>query len=121
MPLSAPVERRDVPVTLLDPPTVVTVAHHELTYGPVTVSDSTLTIAFRVAGPEASVKFPKEHRVILRADDDEKLEGRDGWGGVSDDGSAFFNWSLDWPGGDGIRILCFEDGDQVVHDATIRM
>jgi hypothetical protein len=77
--------------------------------------DDQLVVTFTVSGPEASPRFPKEHVILLRPGDGEKLNSRDGYGSYADDGvTAFFRWRFDWPGGDGVHVIYFEDQARIV-------
>jgi hypothetical protein len=97
----------------------VRVAGHVISCGPCKVEDGLLVVDFSVAGPEAKPEFPKRHVAVFRHGDEEKLNSRGGWGGREADGSAYFHWEFDWPGGDRVRIVCVDGGDQIVHDWSI--
>ena len=74
----------------------------DVTRDPVRCSGSHLFVPFAIDGPGAGDWNPSDHVVIIRVGDDEKLKWLDGVGGVNDDGTAFFVWRLEWPGGDSI-------------------
>jgi hypothetical protein len=90
------------------------IAGHVLTRRSIRADDEELVVAFTVSGPEASPRFPKEHVVLLRPGDSEKLNSRGGCGGYEDDGTAFFEWRFDWPGGDGVHVIYFESRRRIV-------
>lgn len=76
--------------------------------------DDQLIVTFAVSGPEASPHFPKEHVILLRPGDSGKLNSHGGFGGYEDDGTAFFEWRFDWPGGDGVHVIYFESPHRIV-------
>jgi hypothetical protein len=82
-----------------------------VTCDPVHCSGSQLFVPFAVDGPGAGDWDPSDHVVIVRPGDDEELRWLDGVGGIDTDGTAFFVWRLEWPGGDSIQIRYF-DADQ---------
>lgn len=83
--------------------------------GPLGIDRDELVVTYRVAGPDASVRFPMEHVVIGRPGDADKLTTRGGYGGAEEDGSAFFVWRLEWPGGDEVEIRYVEPNHNLVH------
>jgi hypothetical protein len=87
---------------------------HVLTRRSLRAEGEELVVAFNISGPEASPRFPKEHVVLLRPGDSEKLNSRGGYGGYEDDGTAFFEWSFDWRGGDGVHVIYFESRRRIV-------
>jgi hypothetical protein len=93
---------------------VTEIAGHVLRRRSIRVEDDELVVTFTVSGPEASPRFPKEHVVLLRPGDGEKLDSRGGHGGYENDGTAFFEWRFDWPGGDGVQVIYVESGRRIV-------
>lgn len=90
------------------------IAGHVLARRSIRAHHDELVVVFTVSGPEASPRFPKEHVVLLRPGDSEKLNSRGGEGGYEDDGTAFFKWRFDWPSGEGVHVLYFEDRHRIV-------
>lgn len=68
-----------------------------------------------ISGPEASPRFPKEHVVLIRPGDPEKLNSLGGYGAQDSESAAFFEWRFDWPGGTSLDVIYFDEDDHVVH------
>ena len=93
----------------------VEVAGHVIGRGRPTLEGDQLVVMFTISGPEASPRFPKEHVVLIRPGDPEKLNSLGGYGGQDTESAAFFEWRLDWPGGTSLDVIYFDEGDHVVH------
>ena len=98
----------------------VSVADHVIETGPIRVWAGRLEVLFTVTGPEASARFPKDHVVVIRSGDTEKLQSLGGTGGSDEPGTAFFLWRFVWPGGDSVRLL-YLDGDDVVQEQVLAL
>jgi hypothetical protein len=98
----------------------VEVAGHVVGRGPIRVEGNHLVVMFTVSGPEASPRFPKEHVVMIRPGDPEKLNSRGGYGGQDDERSAFFEWRFDWPGGLQSKLSMWKDATRSCTGSTSR-
>jgi hypothetical protein len=93
----------------------VKVAGHVIGRGRLRVEGTHLVVTFTVTGPHASPRFPKEHVILIRPGDPEKLNSLGGHGGQDAEDQAFFEWKFDWPGGTAVEVVYFDDGNQVAH------
>ena len=99
----------------------VEVAGHNISRGPLRVEGKQLVVTFTVSGPAASPRVPKQHVVLIRPGDPEKLNSLGGYGGQDTESTAFFEWRFGWPGGTGVDIIYFDEGDHVVHREHVKL
>lgn len=92
----------------------VEVAGHVIGRGRPRLEGEQLVVTFTVSGPEASPRFPKEHVVLFRPGDPEKLNSLGGMGRQKTETAACFEWRFDWPGGTALDVIYLEEGDHIV-------
>src|SRR6476469_6626815 len=92
----------------------VEVAGHLIGRGRPTLEGDQLVVMFTISGPEASPRFPKEHVVLIRPGDPEKLICFFFYDRAATENTAFFEWRFDWPGGTSLDVMYFDEGDHVV-------
>ena len=81
-----------------------------LTRGEVTVNGEHVGIRFDVRGPDATVRFPKDHVAVFPVGGTEKLTSLGGYGGEGTLGSRFFEWQMLHGGAPAIRVCYVEEG-----------
>jgi hypothetical protein len=100
----------------------VEVAGHMIGRGRLRLEGKQLVVMFTVSGPEASPRFPKEHVVLVRPGDSEKLDSLGGFGGQETESSAaFFEWRFDWPGGAAVDVIYLDEGDHIVQRERVAL
>jgi hypothetical protein len=90
-----------------------------LTRGDVVVDGDHLYVRFEMRGPDASVRFPKDHVAVLRGGGTEKLPSLGGYGGEGAHGSFFFEWEMLHEGAEAVLVRYVEGGQVLAHERLL--
>ena len=90
-----------------------------LTRGKVTVIGDHVEIRFDLRGPDATVRFPKDHVAVLAVGGEEKLTSVGGYGGDGAPGSCFFEWQMLHGGAEAIRVCYVEGGSLLAEERLL--